>query len=170
MKTRQLLPLFAGLFVASLVNHAAAAPAVASDNVTVIYQDPDNFTDVRENQSGFTSTYYLDLLKTCLQQTASPLLAPGQKLTITISDIDLAGETRLGRPDNIRVIKEAFLPRVTLKFRLVDGDGNVVKEGDRRLTDMAFMQNLRLPGANEPLYYDKELLKDWVAKEFKAKA
>lgn len=170
MKTRQLLPLFAGLFVAGLVNQAAAAPAVASDNVTVIYQDPDNFTDVRENSSTLASTYYLDELKACLQQAASPLLAPGQKLTITISDIDLAGDIRPGSLNNIRIIKDIFFPRVMLKFRLVDANGQVVKEGDRRLTDLAFMQKLRLPGANEPLSYDKDLLKDWVTKEFRDKA
>jgi len=169
MKTRQLLPLCAGLFVASLVNHATAAPAVASDNVTVIYQDPDHFTDVRESSSTFASTYYLDELKACLQRAASPLLAPGQKLTITISDIDLAGDIRPGSINNIRVIKDVFIPRVALKFQLVDGAGKVIKEGDRTLSDLAYMQRLRLPGSNEPLYYDKELLKDWVAKEFRAK-
>ncbi len=170
MKTRPLLVLFAGLFLAGLVNQSAGAPAVVIDNVTVIYQDPDNFTDVRENNSTLTSTYYLDELKACLQQTASPLLAPGQKLTITVSDVDLAGETRFGRPDDIRVIKDIFIPRVALKFQLVDAGGKVVKEGERKLSDPAFMQRLHLPGSDEPLYYDKAMLKDWVVREFKTKA
>jgi len=170
MKTRQLFPLFAGLFLAGLVHSVAAAPAVVPANVTVIYQDPDNFTDVREGPGNFTSPYYLEVLKEYLQQTASPLLAPGQKLTITISDIDLAGETRFGSPDNIRIIKDVFIPRVVLKFELVDAAGKVVKEGARRLTDLNFTYKLHLPGFNEPLFYDKEMLKDWVVREFRAKA
>jgi hypothetical protein len=170
MKTRLLFPLFAGLFLAGLASQAvAAAPATAPTNVTVIYQDPDHFTDVRDSTSSFASTYYLDELKACLQQAASPLLAPGQKLTITISDIDLAGDIRPGSLTNVRIIKDIYIPHVALKFQLVDSAGKVVKEGDRRLTDLAFMQRLRIPGADEPLYYDKALLKDWVSSEFKSK-
>jgi hypothetical protein len=140
------------------------------DNVTVTFQDPDKFTDVRENGSNDNSTAYLDELQACLQQTATPLLAAGQKLAVTITDVDLAGENRLNQPDQIRVMKEIYAPRVQLRFRLLGADGKVVKEGERKLQDPDYLTQAGHPGSEEPLYYDKQLLKRWLQNEFKAKS
>jgi hypothetical protein len=60
------------------------------------------------------------------------------------------------------------MPRMSLSFQITDADGNVIKEGARRLTDLNFMNNLGLIGRNQPLYYDKALLDDWVQKELKS--
>src|SRR5512135_2516283 len=113
MKTRQLLALLAGLsLVAGFAPRLCAAPAANRNNVSVTFQDPDKFTDVRENHSTTTSTYYLDELKACLQETAAPLLGAGQKLVITVTDVDLAGENLFNQPDQIRIMKEIYSPRV----------------------------------------------------------
>lgn len=137
------------------------------DGVTVTFQDPDKFTDVRENGSNDNSASDLDELQACLQQAASPALAAGQKLAITITDIDLAGENRLNQPDQIRVMKDVYPPRVSLKFQLIGADGKVLKEGERKLQDLDYLAQSGRPGSQEPLYYDKQLLKDWARKEFK---
>ena len=144
-----------------------AADKISSDNVTITFQDPDNFTDVRENGRNDTSTYYLDELRHCLQQTAAPLLAPGQKLAITVTDIDLAGETRFNQPHQIRVMKDIYAPRVHLKFQLLGADGKVMKEGERKLQDLDYLMQAGRPGASEPLYYDKLLLRQWLQHELK---
>lgn len=173
MKTRHILPFLAGLALAagSATSTAAASKAAAPDNVTVTFQDPDNFTDVHENQSLETSTYYLDELRGCLQQTASPLLAAGQKLVITVTDVDLAGDNNFSSPDHIRIMKEIYAPRVHLKFQLLDADGKVLKEGERKLIDQFYLQQIKMPGGNQdPLYYDKALLKQWVRNEFRTKS
>ena len=171
MKTRPLLPFIAGLVLtAGFALPLAASPAKTPDNVTVTFQNPDNFTDVLENGSNLTSTYYLDVLKDCLVQTASPLLAPGQKLVITVTDVDLAGETRFNQPHQIRIMKDIYMPRVRLTFQLLGADAKVVKEGERKLVDRDFMMQARIPGSDEPLYYDKQMLKQWVQKEFRAKS
>jgi len=173
MPTHRFFTLLASLALAAgVAAPLGAAPVATSDNVTVAFQNPDEFTDVHENGSMTTSSYYLDQLKACLQTTAAPRLAAGQRLAITVTDIDLAGDNVLQRnPDHIRIMKDIYAPRVELAFRLVDGDGKVLKEGKRTLTDSNYLQNLRLPGAgNDPLYFDKELLKRWVHDEFRAKA
>jgi hypothetical protein len=169
MKTNQLLPFVAGLALTAGFVPQLVAAAKAPDNVTVTFQDPDNFTDVRENGSSITSTYYLDVLRTCLQQTASPLLAAGQKLVITVTDIDLAGENLFNQPHQIRVLKDIYAPRVKLKFQLIAADGTVVKEGERKLQDLDYLMQAGRPGSQETLYYDKQLLKQWLEKEFRAK-
>ena len=170
MKIRQLLPLVAGLVLAAGFAPQLVAAAKVPDNVSVTFQNPDNYSDVLENGSSLTSTYYLDLLRDCLVQTASPLLTAGQKLVITVTDIDLAGETRFNQPHQIRVMKDIYAPRAQLKFQLLGADGQVVKEGERKLQDPDYLMQAGRPGSQEPLYYDKQLLKQWLQNEFKAKA
>jgi hypothetical protein len=169
MKTRYLLPLLAGLALTAGFVPSLAAAAQPPENVTVTFQEPDKFTDVRENQSETTSTYYLDVLQGFLQETASSLIPADQKLTVTVLDIDLAGETRNGHPSNVRVMTATTLPRIHLKFQVLDADGKVLQEGERKLTDLNYQNQIRRPGSDEPLFYDKELLRQWLRSEFKAK-
>jgi hypothetical protein len=65
------------------------------------------------------------------------------------------------------VIKEIYTPKMNLHFQLLDSAGAVIKEGDRHLTDLNYMQTVTpLIRQNEPLRYDKSLLTNWVSKEF----
>lgn len=167
MKTRPAL-----LFVAVL----AASSLFASDkdaqptNVVVTFHEPEKFTDARSRFASDTDQGYLDIINEHLQKAAGRRLAPGQKLEITINDVDLAGDFLPVRPqmDQIRIIKDVYIPRVSLTFKLIDADGKVLKEGERKLSDMSFMSNASLIGRNEPLFYDKTMLTEWVDKEFKS--
>lgn len=152
-----------------LAGQVLLAAESKSDAVTVSFHESDKFTDACSRWGGETDQDYLDLLSTHLQKSAPRLLAAGQKLEVTFTDIDLAGDFIPGnvRSQDIRVIKDIYIPRQKLIFRLVGADGQVVKEGERRLSDMNFMNNLRLAGRGEPLFYDKALLTDWLEKELK---
>ncbi len=152
----------------------AVAPVFAKkkeekpSNVTVNFKDPDKFTDASSSFGFGTDEGYLAMLADHLKEVAGKKLAAGQKLEVTFTDVDLAGEfLPTGRPDQVRVIKEIFMPRLTFSFKLTDASGAVVKEGERRLTDLNFMSNLSVVGRNEPLFYDKALLTDWVRADFK---
>lgn len=152
----------------------AAAPVFAKkkeekpSNVTVNFKDSDKFTDARSSFGFGTDEGYLEMLADHLKEVAGQKLAAGQKLEVTFTDVDLAGEfLPTGRADQIRVIKELFMPRLTFTFKLTDASGATVKEGERKITDMNFMSNLSVIGRSEPLFYDKALLTDWVRKEFK---
>lgn len=165
MKTRTTL-----LFVAALaaVSVYAAADTKAA-NVTVSYHESDKFTDARSSFGSSTDQYYLDLLSDHLKKVASRHLADGQKLEVTITDLDLAGDFIPGNAStqNVRIIKDIYIPRIKLSFRLLDVEGHVLKEGERKLTDLNFMSNIGLIGRDQLLYYDKALLTDWVQKELK---
>ena len=139
------------------------------DNVTVNFQDPDNFTDVAEDFPSSASEYYLDELRDCVQKEAALRLPAGSKLTVTFTDIDLAGMIRPDR-NNLRFMTSTTIPRAQLKFQLIGADGQVLQEGERKLSDMNYQMSIGIMGRNEPLYYDKELLKDWIAKEFKRRS
>ena len=141
-------------------------PASTAD-ITVNFQDSERYTDVRETANGSTSQYYLDELSKTLKESAARRLTAGQKLTVTFTNIDLAGDITPGRTDNVRIIKDIYMPRMALHFQLQDASGAVIKEGDRRLTDLNYQQSATpIVGLNEPLRYDKALLTNWVKTEF----
>ncbi len=166
MKTSTTLLLIAAMAAGSTL---IAAETKTSD-VTVKFNESDKFTDAASRFNGGTDQHYLDTLSAHLQKVADREIAPGHKLEVTFTDIDLAGDfipTNVNMQD-VRIIKDIYIPRLTLSFRLLDADGKIIKEGQRKLTDLNFMNNIGLIGRDEPLYYDKALLSDWVRKEFKS--
>lgn len=152
--------------------HSRTTDGKPAETVTVTFQNPDSFTDAGDHFSTQTSTSILEELRDYLRENAPRVLAPGHKLFVTFLDLDLAGDIRmnLGRNfDNIRVMTSITPPRVRLRFELIDADGAVVKEGERQLSDFNYQQNMRLFNRTDALFYDKELLQDWLTKEFKTK-
>jgi disulfide oxidoreductase YuzD len=147
----------------------AADSKSKSADVSVAFHEPRKFTDVRSHFGGDTDEHYLDMLAAHLKRIAPRHLAPGMKLEVTFTDIDLAGDFIPGdaRSQDVRIIKDIYIPRQKLMFKVVDANGQVVAEGERRLTDLNFMNNASIIGRNEPLFHDKALLSDWIAKEFK---
>ena len=145
---------------------ATASDSNTKNNVTVIFHDPDNFTDAADRTSMLTSTDVLNELRDYVQKTAAPLLVAGSKLTVTFLDLDLAGMIRPDR-NNIRVMTATTIPRAHIKFKLLGADDQVLKEGEVKLSDLNYQQNIGIIGRNDELYYDKELLKEWIRKEFR---
>ncbi|MFZ5494020.1 MAG: DUF3016 domain-containing protein [Verrucomicrobiota bacterium] len=158
------------LLTAALAAGAALTAADAQPTqVAVTFHESEKFTDVRSHWGGDTDEHYLKELAKHIEKLADRHIAPDQRLEVTFTDIDLAGDfVPGGRPgsENVRIIREIYIPRQKLSFRLLDAEGRVLKEGERRLSDLNFMNNLSLAGRNEPLFYDKELLTDWMRKEF----
>ena len=63
-------------------------------------------------------------------------------------------------------MKEIYPPRIKLSFRLTDGNGDVVKQGERELTNPNFLM-LALPTTiNDPFRHEKALIDDWLGREF----
>lgn len=147
---------------------ATTAPKLA-DKVTVIFQDPDNFTDARDSHTNMTSTDDLDELRDTVRKSASRLVANGNTLVVTFLDLDLAGQIR-PEQNNIRVMSGTTIPHAHLKFQLRDASGQIVKEGERKLSDLNYQGTIRTQDRDDPLFYDKQLLKDWISKEFSPKS
>lgn len=146
-----------------------AAEAKAS-RIDVIFDQPDKFADAAEGQRGsdFGRDAILGELRDYIVEKADRFLPPGQKLTVTITDVDLAGEVepwRTPQHSDVRIIKEIYSPRIDLNFKLTDASGAVVKEGKRNLRDLTFMMNIN-PDRNDPRVYEKRLLDDWMRSEF----
>lgn len=140
--------------------------------VQVQYLHAENFADVGNHRFSDERirAAYLEQLQGHLVKQAAALLAAGERLSVSITELDMAGEFESWRPPSgdTRVVKDVYPPRIDLSFRLAAGDGKVVKEGARKLRDPAFLQGAnRYP--DDPLRYEKALIDRWLEQELKAR-
>jgi hypothetical protein len=139
--------------------------------VQVEYLQPDLFADVGNQRFSDERmrAAYLGELRRHVAQRASKLLATGELLSVSITEVDMAGEFESWRPPpGARIVMDIYPPRIDLTFRLAGGDGKLIREGERKLRDPAF-----LLGANDypddPLRYEKALIDRWLELELKGR-
>lgn len=94
-------------------------------------------------------------------------LPKGQTLKVNVTDVDLAGDTRSGGINQLRIIKDIYFPRMNFSYELTDTDGSIITSGEIILKDMNFMMGSNSKYRNKSLSYEKVMLDDWFAKTFK---
>jgi len=161
---------FAGLVTVIGLQAAGPKPAPRAE---VTFSDPEKFTDAADGQRGsdFGRDANLQELKTYLEDRANSYIPEGQKLQVTVTDVDLAGEIEPWRSSNMRdarIVKDIYSPRIELNFKLTDASGAVIKEGKRTLSDLTFMMNI-YPNRSDPRVYEKGLIDNWLRTEFNTK-
>lgn len=154
-------------------DQASAAKAATVSSVEVTFDNPAEFADFTQSYSSkdYGQDGLMAEIRTFLQDRAAARLAPGQRLVITFKDIDLAGDFepwRGPRADDIRIVKDIYVPRAKLDFRLLNADGTVAAEGHRELSNLGFMTTIAFP-QSDPLRWDKDMLNDWLRREFPTK-
>ena len=163
----------AGSAVAGNTLLSKDAPRALPDNgpVSVAWADPATFTELKASGNRFESAQgdWLIQLAKYMRKQADKQLAPGNKLELTIVDIQRAGRYEpwhgLDR-QNIRMIRDIYPPRMTVKYRETDANGAVVAEGERKLTDPAFMVNSGMINDSDPLRYEKRMIDSWLRRDF----
>lgn len=159
-----LFVLFAGLAVAKPEN-------VAPDRISVEFINPENFIDVGRER--FTTdrerNSLLRELAESMRKMAAAYLSPGLRLHIAVTQVDMAGsfEPWRRRFRDARIVKDVYPPRINLTFRLSDQKGKVLREGDRKLTDLSFLTSSFQPRYSDSLYYEKALIRNWLTTEFR---
>jgi hypothetical protein len=148
----------------------AAAPATAkpASRVSVVFVEPQKFTDLKRDSWGDYSPDLAGQLQAFMQETGERYVPVGMHLVIKVTDVDLAGEfePQLGpRFDDIRMVRAIYPPRIKLEFSLTDAKGTVLNSGSREITDLAFQMRTAWP-ADDYLRYEKEILRDWFSAEF----
>lgn len=149
----------------------ATKPPKAESPVTVTFVQPEKFTDAsgEDFNDGRDRDHVLASLKSHVEKMAQRFLAPGQSLEVRFVDIDLAGAFESWRGpeyDRIRILKEIYPPRMTLEFRLLGADGQVLSEGKRKLSTLGYLMRIVSPSF-DGLRYDKEMLGVWMRQEFR---
>ncbi|MFK2877817.1 DUF3016 domain-containing protein [Rhodanobacter hydrolyticus] len=154
----------------TLLGAPAMAGNAASTNVTVTYDHPEQFTETHKLRSlapQLDDDDYLKVLKSYIENRASRMLPPGDRLAIVVTDIDRAGNFEPWRPGplhEVRIVKDIYPPRIDLRFQLLDADGKVLREGTRKLRDPAFLSDSINTSETDSLRYEKALLDRWLRK------
>jgi len=170
MKTNRIL-LAALLATTGLAGWAAPRPVKEPDpRIQVNFFEPEKFTDVKMSEMGDDRDRddILTRIREYLNDQAKYYVPVGQTLEITFTDIDMAGDFEPWRGpqwSDVRVVKDIYPPRMSVTFRLVDAEGNVLKQGKRELRDMSFLLKLSID-RNDSLRHEKALLDDWLRSEF----
>jgi hypothetical protein len=160
------------LLVVTLFAAACATTPVRPskpESVSVTFEHPENFTDLKDSFTGSLDKVrdgYLEDLAGHLKENASRLLGDGQKLAVTITDVDMAGDFEPGLGPaamDIRIIKPIYPPRIDLGFKVTDAAGATVREGKRQLRNLDFMHDpVAAMRTSETLRYEKALLDNWI--------
>ena len=141
----------------------ANVAGVANAGVAVTFSQPENYTDMP------FASYDKDQVMKELQQHFDKLgatLPAGQNLKVDVLDIDLAGriEPRARASRDLRILRgNTDWPAITLRYAL-ESQGKVLKSGEDRLTDMAYLMGFNHYNSGESLRYEKRMLDRWFKK------
>ena len=149
------------------VNSPPANASASSGRVEVVFDQPERFSDVKSQDRAPVDPDILNQLKADLIRTAAPRIPAGSTLTITFTDIDLAGAFEHWRisTHDVRIFKSVYPPRAQFTWKLTDANGIATRQGTENLIDASYLDQSRI--RNDPLYYDKQLLEDWVRRTFR---
>ncbi len=177
-------PLVAGLLTCLLVigSATAAAPRTVTDPqapralsgdgpVQVSWTDPAQFSEIRQSTNRFEAQRgnWVEQLATYVQTSAGKQLQPGQRLEVTLTDIKRAGDYEPWhgpRGNDIRILRDVYPPRIALTFTLTDAQGQVLAQGERKLSE----HNIGMQRDTDPLRYEKRLVDDWVRRDLRSDA
>lgn len=143
--------------------------AVPAGIVSVTFDDPSRF-DASRSGPGETDKArraWVDALAQFLAERAAPRLPQGQRLEVHLTDVQRAGSFEPWRGPqaaDVRIVRDIYPPRIDLRFKLLDADGKLLREGSRQLRDATFMMGPDLY-PNDPLRYEKTLLDYWLRAE-----
>ena len=139
---------------------------VTAAEVKVEYKDYKKFTDIKpasETRGSFEKRTMASFDKIFADLAGK--LPEGYSWNVVVTDIDLAGDvnhmfTQTGQ--QIRVIKEIFIPRINFSYTLLDQNKVVVaEEKDLKLKDMGFMTRISGARADRPFEHERSMLERW---------
>jgi hypothetical protein len=156
---------FALMLATTAAAFAAPGTPVSTDKAEVSFRNPAGFAEMGRDFGAGRG--WLDDLGAYVAQRAARTLPDGQRLLVTITDVQRAGMIRpwSSFSTDMRVVSDTTPPRIDLSFQLVAANGTVLKEGFRQLRDPNFLRRSFLR-SGEPLSYEKNLIDDWMRKDF----
>ena len=150
-----------------------AEPQDASaSRIEVTWTDPADFSEANlypgTGLGRESPDEWLGALANHLRYRAERVLAPGETLHVTFTNVQRAGTYQPWRGPqwyDVRIIKAIYPPEINLTFTATDANGHVVREGTRDLRDPSFLQRGIL-NETDPLRFEKRMLDDWLRSEF----
>jgi hypothetical protein len=167
MKLPSLLAVITALVTLPFV--AAKPTQSGASKLTVNFPGWEKYTDIKDEFSPTDQGQLaiLDDLHRAMESNAGYLVPDGDHLTITFSDIDLAGDFEPGRGpnfDDIRIVKSIYPPRFAFTYSLTDSSGREIKSGKENLVDMNFDWHVSLD-TSDARHYEKDALRAWMERK-----
>lgn len=143
--------------------------------VSVQWSDPAKFSEIRgsaNRNEAERGDWVTDIAK-YLRERAERRLPGDERLEVTITDIRRAGNFEPWRGvqyQDVRILRDLYWPRIAIDFKRSRADGSVVAEGQRVLSDPAYLSNASVIGEGDPLRYEKALIERWLRRELRQDA
>ncbi|MDP2560847.1 DUF3016 domain-containing protein [Psychrobium sp. 1_MG-2023] len=152
---------------------ATTANKVDVSAVKVQWKNVDKFRDI-DAASGIQKRFekrVMNNLDEYLKQELSKYLKRGQQASVTVYNLDLAGDVRpvIGQGGNIRIIQDIYPPMIDIEYVIKGPKDQVVAKQRKRVRDIGFNMNAKLAGSTEALAYEKRMLKRWLRESLAGK-
>lgn len=156
------------LFAALPLRAADLPPQIVyqTSRIQIDFHDPGKYTDIRDQlqPTAKGEESILRQLADAMESDAKYEVPRGDRLELTFNNIKLAGDFEPWHGplwDQIRVVRDIYIPFFDFTYRLTDSSGRVVKQGTEHLSDMNF-QWLPVINDDDPLRYEKAILDNWM--------
>ena len=133
----------------------------------ISWLEPDKYRDINPGEQGrkkFRENVFHNFEKHFAKLANK--LPEEQMLKVTVTDVDLAGDTHAEGISRMRIVKDIYFPRLNFSYQLLDANGAEIIADTVVLKDMNFMMGAHLKYRNEALRYEKQMLDDWFSKTF----
>lgn len=161
--------------LAAIVVAAGASAAASAAALSVVFVDPDRFTDAAYSHPHGTEQQRAEVLRDIerhLRQLVERDLPAGDALRIEVLDIDLAGwfePFRLRTGTDVRVLRDITWPRIQLHYTLTRGD-RVIASAEEQVADLNYLMTVNRYGSSDRLRYEKAMLDDWFRRRIAVQA
>ncbi|KAF1712559.1 hypothetical protein CSC70_03360 [Pseudoxanthomonas kalamensis DSM 18571] len=141
--------------------------------VSVTWTDPNEFSEIKFSGNSWEAkrgNWVVDLAEH-LRESAAKQLAPGETLSVNITDITRAGHYEPGRGpnlDHVRIVRDMYPPRMELSYVLRNADGQIIAESDSKLADTGFLMHSSMYRDSDMLRYEKNMIDDWTRNGLRA--
>lgn len=148
---------------------ALAAQAQSAPVVEVSFEKPESYVDAyQRSRSGSEQELKqtLDAIQRIFAEEGRRQLKPGDKLKITVLDVDLAGEIEPGRSGvlELRVVRGITWPKMTVRYSFTrDGKES---SAEARLSDPGYQDNSGACARSAELCYERQMINRWLRRQF----
>ena len=154
------------LLLAALMSFAASLAHAQADAVVAVSYKPQGERFFDAGDTRIETERVEKTLTAHFQAMGRKWLAPGSRLSVEVTEIDLAGRIPPSSFNRLRVLGGgADWPRIVLTYELVRADGQT-ERGDASVTDMNYLRNPPTLYGAEPQAHEKRMLDDWFRQRF----
>ena len=153
------------VFLCAALSAFAQSPPV----VDVTFEKPENFMDAyprSRNGSDKELQETLTDIQRIFAEQAARHLKPGDRLKVTVTEIDLAGEIEPGRAGvwDMRILRSITWPRMTVRYTFTrDGKES---SAEAKISDPGYQDASGLCARSGGLCYEKQMVGRWMQRQF----